>query len=642
MNTHIPALSVRQQHKLKLSFTLKAPIFSHGTNVLRFGMDATPLMVADKQSKQQRQALPGSLIKGNIRHALAYYEELLSTTGETASSHELEAFTENWFGKEADSDNLPDSGALNFDYHWLSEESVTQTEQRNRIEIATDTGSVEEGSLQILETPFPSGKAVVFTGYIRLIATDSEKQQVCHWLDRACQYIDALGAFKGVGFGQLMAFQLTSCDMPPPKLPIHQDQQSDSKTEVRRMRLRVELDRPLCIAEPHQESSNLFRSLRYIPGNVLKGAIANRQRSYLGDQSAVNDWAAETGFSDWVVTHALPSTSAQYCRNKALPHSMFIADECYMDITWQLTAGTELSLSQQMEQQLLSVAAKHRSAIAFQSDWKPKHYAMAEQLINGDEIWLDSQIKVSTAIDSLYQDNGTGQSKPKALFAREELNTEGWRFICDIDLGLLATDQYQAAVVSLKQLTESPLIGIGKTKACATLQLEEMPFDRQQLLEQIKAQLNTGQLVITLQSHANLFITPPSNYETDHFSLYQDYFNSLNSEGLNLAYALASQSLRGGGYLLRRFRAFNPENQYQPLWLTEPGSVFGFELTDINKQEQIAEMVADWLQFGLPLANSQSRDKANSEWQTSPYINRNGFGEIILGTGFHPQQGVAE
>ena len=66
--------------------------------------------------------------------------------------------------------------------------------------------------------------------------------------------------------------------------------------------------------------------------------------------------------------------------------------------------------------------------------------------------------------------------------------------------------------------------------------------------------------------------------------------------------------------------------KYLPLVLTDPGSVFVFEVKDRNKAEGD---VRTWQEKGLPLPQTVTNEHGKA-WQDHPYLPENGFGEIAV------------
>ncbi len=618
--------NTRTLYALKLSFEMRAPVFSHGISVIDFGMDAAALVHGE------HQALPGSLIKGNMRDVLTFFADKL----EESQQSELRSCIKRWFGEEALADNQPQTGSLNFDYYWLSKQSISQYQQRNRVQISPQTGVVEPGALQLLESPFPTGQRIDFSGAIKVWADSDEIEKLRLWLAKAAGYISAMGAFKSVGFGQVLSTMLTYEPVP--------DKSPSSVADGQRVQLRLKLDRPLCVAEPHLADSNVFRSLDHIPGNVIKGTIAAQLQQQLYDVSAVNDWATSVDFEHWTVTHAFPVTQGASAEQIAKPLAKslyFTAHDELKDLIRQLDIDSDIPV----ESQACAVLCRESGAVAFQADWKDPQVGQANALINPDARGLLRDIKVSTSIHSIYREDGTGYSNESALFAREECETAGVEFVCEIDLGLVREGQRRFALSALREFSKRPLMGIGKTKAIAAITLQSAEFDATEHYDKVFSSLEQGRLVLTLKTHANLFVEAPSAQQSArHAAAYRAYFDSLGVDGLSLSCVLASQTIRGGGYLQRRFSSFTASDQtYAPQWLTEPGSVFVFQVDTSCDLAAIATTIVSWLRYGLPLANSVIGDDSNSDWMASPYIGHNGFGQVFMGTGLEAiEQGVEQ
>lgn len=217
-------------------------------------------------------AIPGTLVRGNIRHALNHFASL---------THGKKLFDriEYWFGKEFNNDSfgyVPKRSHLHFDYAWQLIESDTASisstpinQTRYRIKIAQDSGIVEKGSFQAIESPFLTGQTPVFEGCVRTRLTQEEKKELTNWLSKALSYIAALGSFKGAGFGKILHAEVLPIEesIPREELKLCVENQT-------RHIIDFKLDRPFCIATRSSSDTNNLLSNDVIPGNVLKGAIA--------------------------------------------------------------------------------------------------------------------------------------------------------------------------------------------------------------------------------------------------------------------------------------------------------------------------------------------------------------------------------
>lgn len=156
-------MSLQKDYQLLLTF--QCPMLTHASGTMRLGLDA------EMQSYQDQPAINGSLIKGNIRHMLNEFDELL----EGALKNDINS----WFGNESIEQYKPQRTQIDFDFFWLLSKPYKKTQhQRTRISIDQKTGTVEKGMLQIVEDCFPIGSEdPVFTGKITTRFNDKKQQK---------------------------------------------------------------------------------------------------------------------------------------------------------------------------------------------------------------------------------------------------------------------------------------------------------------------------------------------------------------------------------------------------------------------------------------------------------------------------------
>ena len=111
-----------------------------------------------------------------------------------------------------------------------------------------------------------SGEEAVFQGDIALTATHEQAEQIGEWLCKAAEFISAVGALKGIGFGQVCAAATTVRALANPVEPVAVAAQET-------LWLSFGLDRPFCFAKPGRGRGNLFESLNFVPGAAIKGAL---------------------------------------------------------------------------------------------------------------------------------------------------------------------------------------------------------------------------------------------------------------------------------------------------------------------------------------------------------------------------------
>lgn len=177
----------------------------------------------------------------------------------------------------------------------------------------------------------------------------------------------------------------------------------------------------------------------------------------------------------------------------------------------------------------------------------------------------------------------------------------------------------------LEALCESAVFRIGKTKARARFQIEDVPPDPD--LASAPA-THHSQWIVVLQSAA-LLVNPRALYDqwqqgidaTE--SLYGDYFETQSGGTLKLVRHFADQQWQGGFLAHRGNRA-----AYKPFLTTEPGSVFVLQAHEPAAAEA-GQKIAHWLTHGLPLP-AWARQEYGASFETNPFLPSDGFGEIVV------------
>jgi len=308
--------------------------FGVDTGYLRYGSDKTVgHSTNNNDTADSLPVLPGSLLKGNIRECWDLFQQ---------HSNSLTAqVADRWLGSKEDTD---DRAVAAFDFFWTlkqTPETATGVQNNNRPEnirkhrIAIDdkNGTVKRGALQVIELHNCSdaGNVSSFSGTIRAFMTDQEAQQFQRWLQRALDYIPALGSLKGIGFGEIVKANVTK-DIIAPGLPSYAFPSSDQ------IMLTLNLDRPLCVATPHLPNDNRFDSREYIAGNVIKGAVLD-QLDKRKVNKTVRAAVAKLGFSHALLEAPCANAGDSIGRTITLPFSLaHFSDDDVKDLCLQTGA----------------------------------------------------------------------------------------------------------------------------------------------------------------------------------------------------------------------------------------------------------------------------------------------------------------
>lgn len=631
----------------KVQLKIQAPILTHGSQSLDYGLDAAMQLYHDVP------VIGGSLIRGNLRHA---WERLLALQEDSEIQFKnpdlklSNADIRRWLGEGSgdDSYNRPKRARLNFDYFWFDEKkkealetqgAVAKPSQedaafinkkaakvRHRIRINENTGTVADGALQIIESPYDVGETPCFTGRIKAyVADETEREKLEHWLNKGLQFLAAIGAMKGVGFGRIASVeceQLKPVSASNPSL--------DALKAKQRWPLRLTLDRPFCVAAPHIPNDNRFVSLNEIPGNVLKGALAQTL-----EQLGLMEKARKQGFDQWRFSYALPVSAKQSQRPMVKPLSL-------------ATFKYKLAGDKDGRPAWVDVALKNQAGLLenkngddieylipnFIPDWKEADFHFIDAALSSNNYPLtaipERYLTVRTAVE--LERNAAQQS---ALFSLECVDPVGYEWDCFIDFS--ACPQHQADIQQWlpKTIQQHGIQGIGKTKAQALVK----PGTAQVAVSQFKPldqhfhilTLNTPALL--LHSGMDLEQYPACDHEAVLHQAYADYFHHASGGQLQLNHFYAQQDLAGGEFYWRYYRSQSEESRdhYRPEMMTVAGSVFVLTLTEQADSNQIQAILQQWNEQGLPCAKSRS----NETWRSDPYRPEHGYGEVWINHSIH-------
>jgi hypothetical protein len=699
-------------YRYAVTLTLQAPVLSQAAGGRTLGIDAAAL------SDEGQPALPGSLIRGNLRHAWEYFEKAFQR------SHASSAFDiTKWLGPNADqvrwydlslisvgaTNDLVDKGRnvvivalvgtdlhirifdasakkvfdkaenelvsgdmltalkerlirlrdesslsqkdqqeiirtaaliaghaqtrrsdtyepkrarLQFAAYWLARGDAASG-QRHRIAIEPGTGTVKRRHLQTIEMPFAPGAAVKYEGYIDVLSSDEkEADRVARWIRKALEFTPALGAFKGVGFGRILAVEIgRGLRKTPPT--------AGTTTFPARFGIRLAVDRPFCFAKPHPSETNRYESEDFIPGGAILGAMARQLFPDGRDKYPDDRWKLlREQFHRVRVTHAVPSERGGK-RSVALPLSLVFDPEA-------------------KKPQLYDLALKRGPLLVnghapiFRIDWKAKHWAEASSVYARSHD-PERVIIVRTAINPT-----TGAAKENQLFAVEAVRPERHEWLAEIDVDLVTSDR-ETVAAKLSEILQQGLSMLGKTKAMAAVEVLATPvipaFGSNPKLKTLR--LTTGEdakiAIVTLQSAARLLPRlrdiPATNGDEALAAAYRQAWRTLSFEHMELLWYYAEERLVGGIYLWHRFGG--EKDPYNPEVLTVPGSVFVLKL--VGDEAKAEARLTELLAHGLPQLPGAP---GGEDWKLTPYIRNNGYGEVAINLDLHwsrnPPEGICE
>lgn len=590
--------------QLKISLTVRGPFLTQTSTPLDYGIDT-----ALARNKDKTPYLPGTLLTGKLREA---WLELIDLGVEQCQPDII-----SWLGEKSDpsQDTLESTVLPKPKRLYINDLVLTQTEEKKevnyRIRLDSKRGSVEKGAYLVTERPFAPGDEITFQGTARFLArNETEANELTRQLEIGLKWLSQLGADRTVGFGELIGVNIE------PDLAVNSAEPTEPLPASDTYDITIRPESPFCISEHHIAGNNLFNSSNVIPGGVIIGTLANIWKSLLGHKNTISvDSQLDSErqelsdyFDDIRVTHAFPGYDP--IRPTQPPLSLVKADDLY-DVALCDGAGLINDL-----------------APAFAVDWKGNDYAEVDKLFGKPAV--KREVRVRTKIN--YQKR---RSEDEQLFAYEmAVPTDDITWTARLELSAVPAEKRPQLVKQLQSLIAPGLVGLGKTKAYA--QIELLPPNSILPCQASNLESRDGVWILTLQTPA--LLCDPDVLTATGQTLHQAYasvFAELSENSLELVRFFATQSLAGGFYLWKRFQTDQP---YQPYLLTNEGSVFVLQPT----QEKAAakSFIEKWSKTGLPVpdwANKkyQRAGKAGNHWSNCPYIPQNGYGEIAVNLPIH-------
>lgn len=580
------------EYRYTVDLTLQAPVLSQDTGGRPVGVDTAGVMTGASP------ALPGTLIKGNLREAWTKLGKLVSTR----PFADMES--RNWLGTEspkagpADSEsNQPRRARLRFDPFWKALDTEAPT-LRHRIARDPETGAVERGALQVIAAPHASGRPVIYRGEILATVADGrEAERLALWIRKGLEFVPALGAFKGVGFGRVLKVEVT------PNLLSERAEAPKGSFSPEGFGLLLLPDRPFCFAKPQIPNSNRYESEDFIPGAAIKGALAERLEETGRFRDAGAFAALYRNFDRIRITHALPALLGTCARPPVLPFSLVVDHAGELrDVALKADAGL--------------IGGK---APTFQRDWKDKNWKTA-----GLQTLARSLI-VRTAIDEK-----TGAPRAEQLFARNCIDPEGFVWLADVDLSRVGAERAEVGRQLREALVEG-LFHLGKTKAQARVECLER---RHGSNSHSSPKLRDGKAILVLQTPARLLadgVFPEDG--TVLAKAYAEFWSTASGQVLEMAGFFAAQTLAGGAYLHARFGG-GSKGKYRPRLLTDAGSVFVLKASAGHTENEAETVLRRWLETGLPQPDTDPKTE-HELWRTHPWLAVNGYGEIAVNLPLH-------
>lgn len=591
--------------RIPVTLTLVAPYATRSNSVGGFGTDL-PLA----RDAQDRLMLPGSHVIGKMAQATRELVALLQ--GDPAEAGFIDDLK--WLHAAESNSKTTESadgreGRRNLTASDFVLQSPPETKgTRTRIARDNVTGTVAEGMLQVIEQPFPPGQPLRFEGELRLfgsVGTDRLTR-----LHRVLQLVSQFGGLRTVGFGVVsgVTFGLVAPKGAAASVAAAED-----------LILRLSFADPFCAGEA-RNTPNTYVSAGFVPGGVVKGAIARQVLAAHGLTGFLDDPAVQAklparfhdlakAFGDIRIGHAAPVLKGHARRRPlSLPDSLAVIEEgdkvTVMDLSGLDNPASPVLVNGQVP--------------LGRSDWKDNHHEAARSVFALPEL-PGRELRIRTQIDESRRAAMTNR-----LFGIEYTRIDRHDFIAPIHVP--AGANAAAIKAALAEIVVGGIAGIGRGGAYAATTLGPA-------LSEGSALTGETRVVLVLQSAA--LLRDPGQAGV---ALQQAYQTAFSAIGLPATWRLnavfARERLAGAGFFLNRLAQ---SAAYRPWLLTDPGATFVFDQTAPG-----VDFPWGWLETGLPVPDAvlQFHDIARSPaiYRVCPYLPQNGYGEVIAG--FPASQGA--
>ena len=594
-------------HSFQIEIDIEGPIITAGLETPAYGVDTGFL-----RDHLDRPILSGSLVKGVVREAL---EAMSAAAPKLLTS----AIIERWFGKasghvaDASASFDPARSTVRFgDFHLSNPSSPAANSGSptiTRIQVDAETGSVEKGMLQVLESPIAPGVVGTFAGRV-CVYDEADASEARKWIVKALRLIPALGGVKSAGFGFVVevrdeAIPSGCAKASKPKLKTASDIWSKGGGAFR---YALHFDEPFLVAS-EAISGNLFKGAAVIPGAAVKGALADtlRWKGKLGGLSEALDQV--------IFRHAKPARvtgKGSVKRPGAIPWSLYSVEDFDRDALSFRRLGDALS----------DPPEAGEGFVAFQNDWKDGSKAIETALkLYGHEFEPAYDIRTRTAI------NERGVAATSQLFTHMRVIPQkdpkkDFVWVGELHRGQCDEERF----IEIAQALSEGLYALGKTRAPADVtmlpaepkKVEPYRLDVDGRATKWRIVLETDALLHGLGAAASHSTIADGRQRL--IEQYKDYFTAAGFDVIDLQFFGRQRWV--GGYQARRFSA-SPD--YYPQLLTEAGTVFVLTLQASQEEEDKVKRLAV---SGLPLPASIPDKKR--QFERSPFNPENGYGEVTI------------
>lgn len=641
--------------RYKISFIVLGPVLTEATVIGKYGIDSS-----FARNPDGLPMLAGSHVRGKLRDALEHLAKLAQQAAKAAgtTSPLTDQDIKNWFGPRANIQpmddgqkhikNFGEQRGLIYIGDLVADKNGDADGVRARIKIDSKTGVASAGALASWEAPFMSGEQVTFTGTLTVHASSDEADKIAPILRKGLGWMLQVGGRRSIGFGQILDATITPVAVHS---PVIWEEAGGMGTYPTHWRLVLAFEDPFCIAKPHRDG-NTFESESFVPGRVVKGAIATHLSATLGDGteggqdagrfkgasrfSALSEMFAKIRITDcrpswWLNPPPQPSVSDIVALKPARPWPL--------SLVWDRTSEHLHDVALNKGPFLINGESP-----AFSVDWKSEAFSAAEEKFPQNR--PPSELRVRTAVQAKRR-----AAQPGALFAYELVHTSNHVFVGELDLsGIEEPDQRQRVFNDLRALLCDGLPSISKTNAFAWV--HAAAINRETLsVNDMGEEDGRLHFVVTLLSSALLTVMPESTSVSSRSrsamlrEAYEEAFSSLSSNLFKLERFFVDHERLGGSFLANRYLKGKP---YQPFLLTKAGSTFVLS-TEQGEDIQARCLLAQWLREGLPLPSNVRQSLGfdaddHALWAVCPFIRQNGYGEIAVSDPIHqnlkPTHGV--
>ena len=557
----------------EINLVVRSPFLFQGTANSRFGVDAT----YQRATGGSTPIIPATQIRGVLLAALSQNQTDLLALLEKKTLREL--FGASSETKAAEGHDLPVRGRIAFSD--LQAATTPTRSQITRIALDEETGSVETGSLQVIELSHPLGMDCEFKGTFSIVwPADMPLPDISDIFTKALKLVPAIGALKSAGFGEVVVDRSVVRELVERRKTLAIVAPAGAANPGRR-RYRVRFDRPFVVDSMRAEE-NLFAGSPIVPGAVFKGALARRLEAmgHSVDASSGLGRALSTA----VFSHSFPSDT-ETRRTLGLPLPLSLVNDLGSGALADLLA---LEFGQCAPS--ASITAFAKPAIKAEARKELALPALpAEKLAKTDR----THVKIDST--NLAAEEGK-------LFTLRMVDPGGMLWEMTIDTGNVEDD---AAAALIHDAFKLGLDQIGRTEASVAIEPAGTETS------------SASDTMFMLATPAVLF-DGTVDLDVPMIERYRRYFEAFLG-GAVLKNVFASRKLLGG-YSATRFRSYG--SAYYPFVATLPGSVFRLECPT----REAAEALNNAYRYGLPIPLLGGK---KADWQTCPYVPENGYGAIV-------------